>query len=137
MADERIAATWRERRRRRRFQRSPKPLLQEVADWGYPRLLAPIELGPDTSWFRFGDDVVFWVHRSATRLYVHICARPKARFAFDVRRWLAVLDFLADLEGVEGIEASDCTGTGEVAHYLERLGWEKQPDGTTFVRWTE
>ena len=115
--------------------RAPHPCLEELVRWGYPRKLAEVEFDPArTAWFRLGSDIVFWINRGSDLLCVHVCTAPGTRFVTDARRWLSVLDFLADLEGVDGLWAKDCGEGGEVADYLDRLGWERQEDGG-YIRW--
>jgi hypothetical protein len=97
----------------------------KVSSWGYPRALEEHDLHKSVWWFEYGDDVIFWM-APVEGIYavLHIVVSPEGRGKQDHRRIFHVIEFLADLMGAKGVIASDCTLDGEVASYLQRLGWE-------------
>lgn len=122
-------AIWRSSSNARRFQVLRRPALEWCFQWGYPRPLDEFDLDPKTRWIAFGDDFVFWYYLAGDSLYLHCCARPGARFVTDIRRWNAVVEFLAQTSGAERLRARpSCESESEVAGYLARLGWEPDPE---------
>lgn len=103
----------------------------DVSLWGYPRELNGSDLQKEVPWFRLGPDIVFWAQPLVNGdLCVHVCSNPKIRSAApqEVRRFFHTLEFLGDLMGCNRLIASDCTTGGEVASYLQRMGWVEAPD---------
>lgn len=114
-----------------------------VRAWGYPRELTAHEVNLG-SWFSYGMDVIFWfapipVLPGVVALHVAVDPESQRRHGSHARRLFAGIEVLADLLNVQCLVAADCTDTGVVAGYLERLGWEQREipeleDGDWYVR---
>jgi len=125
--------------RRRRFQEVSDPqsvrLLADIAQlWGYPRELDESDWHPGAIWFRFGDDVIFWMQKlESGYAVVHTVRDPysQAPKGAEARRLFHTIEFIGDLIRAKGLLASDCTTTGEVASYLQRLGWVESDERPT------
>lgn len=125
-----MRAIWRSSNRgSRRFNLLSRPAIEWLFEWGYPRPLDEFDLHPKTRWIALGDDIVFWYYLIEDSCFVHICTKPGSHFVFDVRRWLAVVEFLAQVAGAKRLRARpSCNPGDEVAGYLARLGWEPDPE---------
>lgn len=103
---------------------------RKLTGWGYPRPIEGNELMMSAI-FEYGDDCLFWFQPLDTwpnAAVFHVALAPESRLNHGTwaRRLFQGVSITAEMLGLERLVAADCTGTGVVAGYLGRLGWERR-----------
>ena len=95
--------------------------------WGYPRDIYEDE-AIRAVWFAYGLDAVFWLEpvvgdRRTGIFHLAVDPRTQKRHGMAARELFKHLKVFSDLNGFDRLIANDCTESGEVTDYLQRLGW--------------
>ena len=106
---------------------------EDVAAWGFARPVESDEIAYGT-WFRMGKTVVFWFEapypQAPGAAFLHVCAAPRVRSRWPVRRWALAVEVIAELMGADYLISAPCDSA--TRDYALRLGW--QEDGPRLVR---
>lgn len=107
------------------------PVVHLLRAWGYPRELVEHELS-ESLWFRYGEDVLAWLHHDGELGYghvlLHVCSAPASRGRIYARPFLHGMEVLAMVADGDVLVARRPLPE-VVSDYLERLGWTANAAG--------